>query len=162
MIDLNTIFGDDDLGDVLTFLVKSNQDEQIVQATINGSILTLSFSSQNNGSSEIEITASSNGKEVSVKFQVEINIPTSLNTLSDDAEVQIFPNPTKGLTQLKFSHMPASGSSITVYDITGKIVNKSMAVKKVESINMIGYQKGLYFIKIDQKTPKTYKLVVSE
>jgi hypothetical protein len=162
VIDLNTIFGDDDFGDVLAFSVKSNQDDQIVQAKIEGSNLTLSFSSLNNGPAEIEIAASSNGKEVSLKFKVEINIPTLISPISSDAEVQIYPNPTRGSVQLKFNHIPVAGSQITIYDITGKVVYQSAAINKVETLNMKVNPQGLYFIKIDQKVPKTYKLVVLE
>jgi hypothetical protein len=108
------------------------------------------------------VTASSNGKEVDSKFEVELNISTQMNPLTYDAEVQIYPNPTKGLVQIKFNHQPVFGSRITVYDITGQVVFESMAINKIESLNMKGNPEGLYFIKIDQKSPRTYKLVVLE
>ena len=85
-----------------------------------------------------------------------------INSLSDDAEVQIYPNPTKGSVQLKFNHNPAAGSLITIFDITGKIVYQAHAVSKVQFLNLNGNPQGLYFIKIVQKTPKTYKLVLLE
>jgi hypothetical protein len=120
----------------------------------------LSYLSENTGSSEIVITASSNGKEVAAKFKVEVNIPTQIDPLSDNATIQIYPNPTKGLVKIEFSHMPVSGSRITVYDITGKVVYNSLSVNKIESLNMKENPQGLYFIKIDQKISRTYKLVV--
>jgi hypothetical protein len=162
IIDLKTVFADDDFGDVLVYSVISNTNDLVVDAKITGSNLTLVFSNLNIGLSEIVVTVSSNGKEVNSKFTVEVNIPTRINPLSDDATVQIYPNPTKGLVKIEFSHMPVSGSRIIVYDITGKIVHNSIAVDKVESLNMKGSPQGLYFIKIDQKVPKTYKLVVLE
>jgi hypothetical protein len=162
IIDLKTVFADDDLGDVLIYSVISNTNDLVVEATITGSDLTLNFSDLNIGSSELDITASSNGKEVHSKFTVEVDIPTVINTLSNDAEVAIYPNPTKGLVQLRFNHLPLPGSRITVYDLTGKIIYKSEAVNKTESLNMKENPKGLYFIKIEQKNPKTYKLVVVE
>ncbi len=162
IIDLNAVFADDDLGDVLNYSLTSNENNQIVQATITGSILTLSFSTENTGSSDIVITASSNGKEVVEKFKVEVNIPTRIDPLSENATIQIYPNPTKDMVKIEFSHMPVSGSRITVYDITGKVVHNSIAINKIEYLHMKGNPQGLYFIKIDQKVPKTYKLVVLE
>jgi hypothetical protein len=160
IIDLKTVFADDDFGDVLIYSVISNTNDLVVEATISGSSLTLNFSDLNIGLSEIVITASSNGKEVNSKFTVEVNIATVINAISNDDEVQIYPNPTKGLVQLSFNHIPVSGSRITVYDLTGKIIYKSQVVNKIESLNLIGKPRGLYFIKIDQKTPKTYKLIL--
>jgi len=160
IIDLKTVFADDDFSDVLIFSVTSNTNDQVVTATITGSGLTMHFSSVNIGSSEIVIAASSNGKEVISKFTVEVNIATVINSLSNDSEVQIYPNPTKGLVQLRFKNIPIPGSRITVYDLTGKIIYKSLVVNKTESLNLNGNPIGLYFIKIEQKNPKTYKLVV--
>ncbi len=162
IIDLKTVFADDDFGDVLVYSLTSNTNELAVEATITGSDLTLNFSDLNIGSSEIVITASSNGKEVNSKFTVEINIATVINKLSEDAEVEIYPNPTIGLVQIKFNHQPTSGSRIKVYDITGKIIYMSQTLNKTESLNLTGKPKGLYFIKIDQKIPKTYKLIITE
>ena len=161
MIDLKTVFDDEDLGDVLIYSVISNTNDLVVEATITGADLTLNFSDQNIGSSEIVIAASSNGKEVNSKFTVEVDIPTVINSLSDDTEVQIYPNPTKGLVELRFNQMPEAGSRVTVYDLTGRIIYKSQAVNRTESLNLNGKPKGLYFIQIDQKIPKTYKLILN-
>jgi len=162
IIDLKTVFADDDLEDVLIYSVISNTNDLVVEATITGSDLTLNFSDLNIGSSELDITASSNGKEVSSKFQIIVDIPTVINSLNDDNEVLIYPNPTKGLIQLSFNQIPVAGSRITVYDLTGKIIYKSQAVNKIESLNLIGKPKGLYFIKVEQKNSKTYKLILTE
>ncbi len=76
MIDLSTVFADDDPNDVVIYSVISNTNDQVVEATITGNILTLNFSDVNIGQSEVVVAASSNGKEISSKFLVEIAIPT--------------------------------------------------------------------------------------
>ena len=103
---------------------------------------------------------SSNGKEAKSKFNVEVKIPTGIELLNDDINVQIYPNPTKGNVNLKFSQTPKIGTWITVFDISGKMVLKSLVDTKENSINLKDNPAGLYLIKIDQKISKTYKLIL--
>ena len=161
IIDLKTVFADDDFGDVLIYSVTSNTSDLVVEAKITGSDLTLDFSNLNIGLSEIVVSASSNGKEANSKFKVEVNIPTLIDPLGENSqEILIYPNPTKGEVKLTFSQLPKTGTWITVFDITGKLIFKSMADNKEEYLNLKGNQVGLYFIKIDQKIPKAYKIVL--
>ncbi|WP_162009894.1 S-layer homology domain-containing protein [Paenibacillus xylanilyticus] len=74
--DLKTIFSDPD-GDVLTFVAASS-NQQVADADITGSILTLNTYSP--GSAEITLTAKdSNGGEVESKFTVVIKAPAAVN-----------------------------------------------------------------------------------
>jgi anti-anti-sigma regulatory factor len=57
IIDLSDVFADNDSGDVLTFKIASNTNENIVVAKIENSLLTLKFFSKNIGFAEIEIPA---------------------------------------------------------------------------------------------------------
>ena len=122
--------------------------------------LTLSFSTENIGISEIVITASSNGKVASSKFKVEIKIISENELTVENTDVQIYPNPTKSKVQIKFDQIPGSGTWITIYSIAGNVIYKSLAKNKEENLNLKGYPTGLYFIKIEQKIPKTYKVVL--
>jgi hypothetical protein len=160
VIDLKMVFADDDVSDVLSYSVSSNSNVQVVTAIITNSILTLSFSTLNTGNAEITITASSNGENVQSTFKIEVKLPTGISRLSDDTDVQVYPNPTSGNVQLKFSNTPEAGTWITVYSISGEIISKSKAENKVEYLNLKGNAAGSYFIRIDQKSPKTYKLVL--
>ena len=160
IIDLKTVFADDDLTDVLSYSVSSNSNDQVVQTQITGTDLTISFSTQNIGTSEIVVTVSSNGKVATSTFNVVVKIPMGIDPLTDNAEVQIYPNPAKELVQVKFNQTPEAGTWITIYNITGNIIYKSLAVNKIEYLNLKGNHAGLYFIKVNQKTPKTYKLIL--
>ncbi|MFK0522896.1 S-layer homology domain-containing protein [Paenibacillus illinoisensis] len=74
--DLKTIFSDPDR-DVLTFVATSS-NQQVADADITGSILTLNTYSP--GSTEITVTAKdSNGGEVESRFNVVIKAPAAVN-----------------------------------------------------------------------------------
>lgn len=82
VIDLKTVFADDDITDILEYSVTSNLNEQVVIARITNTTLTLTFSKINAGKSELIITASSNGKSVQSKFSVEVKLPTAIDPVS--------------------------------------------------------------------------------
>jgi len=160
LINLTTVFADDDVTDVLNYSVTSNTNDQVVDAQIANSVLTLSFSKVNTGTADVVITASSNGREVQSKFKVEVKLPTGINDVVDNEAIQVYPNPTSGKVQIKFSSTPKADTWITVIDIYGKIILKLKAEGRDENLNLSGNSPGLYFIKIDQKIPKTFKLIL--
>ena len=160
LIDLKTVFTDSDINDVLSFAVTSNSNNQVVNPTINNSVLTLNFSSTNTGTSDIVITATSNGKDVQSKFKAEVKLVTGIDALIDAENIQVYPNPTKGNVHIKFNNTPKTGSWITVCTISGKVVFKTMAGNKEVNLDITGNPPGLYLIKIDQETPKTFKIVL--
>ncbi len=159
-IDLSKVFADDDSGDILSYTVTSNSNDKVVTPKMTGSNLTLSFSTENTGTSELVITASSNGKEAKSKFKVEVKIPTGIPHLLNDPVVQVYPNPTKGKLYVKFDRTPQTGTWITVYNFTGKEILRIPAGNIEEFINLEEKPSGFYFIRIDQKTPKTYKIIL--
>jgi len=160
IIDLKTIFADPDLGDQLTYSVSSNTNNNVVQAIVNGANLIISFSTENTGNSDLGITASSNGSTAQTTFGVEVKIPLEINPLIEEATINIYPNPSRGTVTLKFSQIPQHGTLITVYSITGRIIVQSLAEQKEKSLTLNGNPPGLYFIRIDQKIPKCYKVIL--
>lgn len=98
---------------------------------------------------------------VSVRFMVN----SFSKTITDvDAmllsSVKIYPNPTKGKVQLKFSQNVEFGTWITVFDASGRLILKSKVDNLKKSIDLEGNPAGSYFIKIDQKEPLIYKLIL--
>jgi len=69
--DLTKVFTDAD-GDQLTFEVESNNNADVVNATIAASNLTVSFVTNKTGEAVISVKAS-NGKAVSTQFSVKVN-----------------------------------------------------------------------------------------
>ena len=160
VIDLNSIFADDDTGDILKFVVSENSNDKIVTALITETYLILNFSAENFGLADIMITASSNGKEAKSNFKVEVKKFTGIDPVTTDADLLLYPNPSKGIVNLKFINIPKTETWITVTDISGKIVSKLLTTKEKEQLNLKGNPSGLYFIRVDNKFSKTYKILL--
>ena len=160
VIDLNLVFANSNQGDILNFSVASNTNDQIVTAQIAGANLTLSFSKESTGLSQIVIKASSNGKEAQSKFNVEVNLPTGINYLDHNPEVLIFPNPTEGDIHLRFKEIPENETWVYVYNTSGKLILKSLITNAEEIIKLNGYTPGVYLIQIARPKLKTYKVIL--
>jgi len=159
-IDLQSVFADDDLGDVLSYNASSNTNSQVVTAKIADSYLSLSFSSQYTGSSDIVITANSNGKEVSSKFNVEIKIPTGNNPFVNNQNLILYPNPTNGKIKIVFDRIPQNGIELMVTDVKGKAILKQIIQEKEVWIDLSGNVPGIYFMKTDQKNFKAQIVIL--
>lgn len=158
IIDLKSVFADDDPGDALTYSITSNTNPRIVTPEISGASLTLRFSEINSGISEMEISASSQGVKTQSKFKVEVNIPTGIDP--EGSGIQLFPNPAKDRVFLKFNQTPRAGTRVTIYSISGKVVYQSTTGAIENQLNLQGIPSGLYFLKIEQDNPKTYKIIL--
>ena len=162
IIDLRTVFADNNPGDELTYSVNSNTNTKIVTTKIIGSYLFLSFSPINIGLSEISVTATSNGKVATSKFEVDVKIPTGIDPVIENSDVRIYPNPAKEKVYVKFGQQPKTGTWITVYNYTGKMISRKLVDQQEETLNMKNLAPGLYLIKIDQTLSKTYKVVLDK
>jgi hypothetical protein len=158
--DLNSVFGDYDPDDNLVFSVSSNTNNQVVITQVIESDLILSFSSQFSGTSEITLSAISNGKEISMKFIVEVKIPTELDQLTNNNEFEIYPNPTSGKVKIVFGSIPYSGSEILVTDVSGKVILKQAIHEKEEWIDLTGNIHGIYLIKSNLMNSKIQKVIL--
>lgn len=162
VVDLKTIFADDDSGDILSYLVSANSNNAIVSTIITEHYLILNFSTGNSGTSEVEITATSNGKTAKSAFMVEVKIPTGIELPAEDSEIKLYPNPTNGRIKLIFPKTPKAGINVTLFDPSGKTLFKTLATNKEETLYLDNIPAGFYFIRIDQETPKLFKIVLTE
>jgi hypothetical protein len=99
-------------------------------------------------------------KEIKSRYKVEVKISTGIYSLTDDADVQIYPNPSKGKFQIDFRNVPKHGTWIQIYNSEGKLIRKFMAKNNVEYLNLEWNPTGLYFVRINHETSKTYKLIL--
>ena len=160
-IDLKSVFADDDLNDVLSYSVSENINVKLVQTQITGSNLKLSFTPENFGYSIIQLTAKSNGKTVTSLFIVEVKNLTDVNlkSSSSSTDIQIYPNPTNGNVVLKFSEMPETDTPISVFNNSGKLIRQTKTNSSEQSIDLQNFPGGMYFIRVDQEIPRTFKVV---
>ena len=160
VIDLKLVFADNNQADILNYSVASNTNDKIVTAKIAGTNLTLSFSKEFTGLSQIIIKASSNGKEAQSKFNVDVNIPTGIGNLDHNPEVLIYPNPTEGDVHLRFKEIPENETWVYIYNTSGKLMIKSLVRDTEEILKLNGYAPGVYLIQIALPKPKTYKVIL--
>ncbi|MBZ9788311.1 T9SS type A sorting domain-containing protein [Psychroflexus sp. CAK57W] len=78
--------------------------------------------------------------------------------------IHLYPNPVKDLLTINLTQLTGEVSSLNVYDITGKLINR-LEVSNPNSdikINMENYSSGIYILKIDAKDGSHYqkKLIV--
>jgi len=157
--DLSTVFKDDNPGDILQFSVLSNSNNQVVSATISSNELTLIFSANQAGNAEIVISAISNGKQATLKINVEVKNLTEAQSIASEPEIQLYPNPTSGTIKLNFRKSPKSGTKIFVFDLTGKLLLRKDANNEIEELDLNTFRPGTYLIRIGDQTQKTYTVV---
>ena len=78
-------------------------------------------------------------------------------------DFSVFPNPTNGILNLEVGSQASSSYQITVRDAVGKIVlsdsfNPNGSAKK--QVDLSSFDRGIYFISIDNGEERTVKKVV--
>ena len=85
---------------------------------------------------------------------------TSVNTLSLDSEILVFPNPNNGIFDIQIKGIDEPNIMIFVYNIEGQLVLeravKNLNNNHLERVNLSGEAKGIYQLLI-KSGPKEYK-----
>ena len=99
---------------------------------------------------------------------VYVSVQQTLRLGANDPQIQIATDVRNSLesgdsiNNLSYSVIDAGKSLspfVIIYDNSGRLISKIQAADIQQSINLKGYKPGLYFIKIDQKSSRTYKLI---
>ena len=106
--------------------------------------------------SNIQITVTKSTKGWKLAFSMEQNMTRIIkiirngsqtgvvtSTISKDNDVQLYPNPTNSIINLKSSH---EIKSVEVCDLSGKLIMKTINPKN--SVDISSVQKGMYYLKI--------------
>jgi hypothetical protein len=89
------------------------------------------------------------------------SVTTSAFNLKDVAQVEVFPNPSQGLFTVRFSDLPANGSHIDIYDLSGRKVASHLISGISEDFNLFDQAAGVYLVKsILGSQEKVSKLVI--
>lgn len=160
IIDMKSVFMDDDASDIITYKITSNSNSAIVSPQISGTNLILSFSPENTGLATIEITAESNGKMVSAKFTVEVKIPTGLKTIPNKQQITIWPNPTNGMIYVVLDQNPQPKTELIIMDSSGKIALRQNIQKEENQIDLSGLPRGQYLVKTNEKGTNAQKIIL--
>ncbi len=108
--------------------------------------------------------------DVSHEIYQSASIGISSSIEQDDAStnhiLKLFPNPTTGQSQLTYFAQNPSEISLSIFDVNGKMISQSKTSKVARGkhslpIDMIGFAKGIYFIKLSINNTSHYdKLIV--
>jgi hypothetical protein len=131
-------------------------------------VISTQGDSYNNGSNEIDFTigetvietVSDGTNTLTQGFHQTQLLITSLEDLDINMLVNIFPNPTSELLNLRVEEYEAL--SFQLFDVTGKLLSEALITAKETSVNVSEYPKGTYLLTLthqDTKKIKTYKVI---
>jgi hypothetical protein len=81
---------------------------------------------------------------------------TVAENASQSITIQLYPNPASSIVNLVTENAP-SANLVSVFDITGKLVEKQFLIEGKVKFNTSDYQSGLYIYSISSKTGETLK-----
>lgn len=97
------------------------------------------------------------GNTNSCNFDITVNEYVSIETLQQKG-ISIYPNPTNG--ELNFEFTNNDIQKLTISDITGKRIIEKSEIQKNETIDLYGFESGIYIICIQTNKEKfTTKIV---
>lgn len=98
-------------------------------------------------------------KNTGVSVRCLKNSASFINSTDKKSSIDLYPNPTKGVFQIKLpNHMKAN---VLIYSLTGKLIHSEQIIQTNTTINLSYLQKGTYLIKIQSDDYiKVEKLVI--
>jgi hypothetical protein len=89
------------------------------------------------------------------------NLTTSISNFEDEAQIEVYPNPSQGKFTVRFSEIPESGSRIDILDLSGRKVASQLIKGISEEFDLLGQAAGMYLVKsIIGSVEKINKLVI--
>jgi Domain of unknown function DUF11/Secretion system C-terminal sorting domain/MAM domain, meprin/A5/mu/N-terminal domain of BNR-repeat neuraminidase len=114
------------------------------------------------GKTTVKVTAEDGTTEIT--YEINFTVATSINEISQDLNIKLYPNPTNGIVYLSLDVNTISKGSIEVFNSTGSRVYSKNLHNKTESVNEINLSnlpKGMYFVKINtDNNSNTKKLII--
>ena len=120
-----------------------------------------------NGETTIHVKLKDNGgtensgtdtREIS--FNIKVEIPVGVEDLTQNFDVRVYPNPSKGLIKIETSGF--NRPSVRIFKVTGEEIMKKMnLMDPIETMDLGGNAPGIYFVEIsDQTNTITKKLIL--
>jgi len=86
-------------------------------------------------------------------------IISSVNNINSIAGLSVYPNPTKGMVTVNLEKV-SDNTSITVYDMLGKVIVTEALISRTTNIDLTGNEKGIYFINIQSDKGNVVRKVI--
>ena len=87
-----------------------------------------------------------NGCENTTEIEIIVETCSSINKI--DYNYAIYPNPTNDLVNITVENMDYTNASISLMDITGRILSTATLVDTNTTMSLANYPAGLYFIRV--------------
>lgn len=91
---------------------------------------------------------------------IVIGVCTGVDVNQVANEMSIYPNPTNGLFMVNINDF--NNATLTVIDVLGKAVLNQNITSASTPVNLTGYNKGVYFVKVESNNGNTIKKIVIE
>lgn len=90
-----------------------------------------------------------------------ITILTGTNSIINNLDIKLYPNPSKGLFKLELSNSNNEEFSVNIYDVIGKIVYSSKITNNISIIDLSEIDKGIYYVSIKKENNrKVTKIII--
>ena len=110
-------------------------------------------------------TATENGNyavEITVGLCVDTSVCENVSTVGigevTTKIASIYPNPTSGIFTIELTEL-SENSSLTVYDMLGKIIVRKESITTTTQIDLSGNEKGIYLINIQTNNKQTVRKI---
>ena len=87
---------------------------------------------------------------------------SSISEFDKNNIINISPNPSNGLFTLTLQNIPNKNSEIEIFNSLGERINKDILNTQTKTIDISGYSKGIYFLKISSEEKYLFKKIIKE
>ncbi len=147
-IDLSGVFGG---AGSFEIVVDGNSNTDFLTTSISGSTLTVTIKPDVEQEGTIVLKATDGAKFVKTSFVVstvgESSGTSSVNTFNKE-EFKIYPNPTKGISNVILKSEVSDNITIEVINSKGQVVLSKKTNNYIETIDISNRPTGLYFVKV--------------
>jgi len=143
------------IGDTLVFTLHGNENQDAVNATIEGSVLTLN-TGISKGKSDMQVIASAGFTSRMDQFTV-INNVTSIQSIAISPSILIYPNPLTGIFNISFGSQ-VQQATLNIFDLQGRLMRvETFQNPTIETFDIGTLPKGIYIVSgnIDEKKIST-------
>jgi len=112
---------------------------------------------------QVEVVAGQLAYEKSASVLVKMkSLTTEAKSIEDFVKVDIFPNPSVGRVNVRFSQLAQPGSTIEILDLSGRKVASRSISGTTEVFNLSGVSKGIYLVKAVIGSSETVQKLIIE
>ncbi|MFW5706908.1 MAG: DUF4465 domain-containing protein [Bacteroidota bacterium] len=145
-IDVSDVFSDpDDNDEQIVVSIADNSNPDLLQASLTGSDLVLTFAQDQSGEAEIMLQAISNGKTVTQSFSVTV-LPGTGIADNSQTEFQVYPNPSAG--NLHVVHHGNTEAQLSVMNLSGQVIWQNHINPGVVTIDITHFPAGIYMVSL--------------